>query len=116
MLRIREVAASDREAIWNIFHGVVATGDTYAFDPAITCEEALAYWLQSSHRCYVAEHGRNVVGTYVLKANQPSLGSHVANAAFMVSPSVRGLGIGRNMGQHSLREARRLGYRAMQFN
>jgi ribosomal protein S18 acetylase RimI-like enzyme len=34
----------------------------------------------------------------------------------MVTPTARGLGIGRAMGEHSLTEARRLGFRAMQFN
>jgi ribosomal protein S18 acetylase RimI-like enzyme len=34
----------------------------------------------------------------------------------MVAPDARGLGIGRTMGDHALNEARRLGYRAMQFN
>jgi ribosomal protein S18 acetylase RimI-like enzyme len=34
----------------------------------------------------------------------------------MVSPSSRGRGVGWAMGEHCLDEARRLGYRAMQFN
>ena len=34
----------------------------------------------------------------------------------MVSASARGLGIGRAMAEHCLSEARRLGFRAMQFN
>jgi ribosomal protein S18 acetylase RimI-like enzyme len=34
----------------------------------------------------------------------------------MVDPGARGSGIGRAMGDHALSEARRLGYRAMQFN
>jgi ribosomal protein S18 acetylase RimI-like enzyme len=34
----------------------------------------------------------------------------------MVSPDARGLGVGRAMGEHSLIDARRLGFRAMQFN
>jgi len=116
MLHIREATASDQEPIWTIFHAVVAAGDTYTFDPETSREEALAYWLHPLHRCYVAEREAQIVGTYILKANQPALGSHVANAAFMVSPQARGAGIGRDMGQHSLIEARRLGFRAMQFN
>jgi len=56
------------------------------------------------------------VGTYILKPNQPALGSHVANAAFMVLPAARGSGVGRRMGEHCLAEARRLEFRAMQFN
>jgi ribosomal protein S18 acetylase RimI-like enzyme len=34
----------------------------------------------------------------------------------MVAPAARGQGIGRAMGEHCLSEARRLGFRAMQFN
>jgi ribosomal protein S18 acetylase RimI-like enzyme len=113
---LRPAAPADEDAIWSIFHSVVAPGDTYAFDPAISREDALAYWLHPDARCYVAEHGGAIVGTYVVKANQPGQGAHVANAAFMVAPAARGLGVGRAMGEHCLREARRIGFRAMQFN
>jgi len=95
---------------------VVARGDTYVFDPQIPREEALGYWLHPGTHPYVAESDGQVVGTYILRPNQPALGSHVANAALMVLPAARGSGIGRGMGEHSLAEARRLGFRAMQFN
>jgi len=116
LLQIRQATALDSAPIWDIFHAVVAPGDTYTFDPSVRREEGLAYWLHSSNWCYVAEREQNIVGTYILRANQPGLGAHVANAAFMVSPAARGLGVGRAMGEHSLGEARRLGFRAMQFN
>ena len=116
MVAIREASGHDRDAVWEIFRAVVAAGDTYVFDPEIRREEAYAYWFHRGTRTYVAESEGRVVGTYILRPNQPGLGSHVSNAVFMVSPSVRGLGIGRAMGEHCLDEARRLGYRAMQFN
>ena len=116
MLDIRPATARDHDAIWSIFHEVAGAGDTYTFDPAMPREEALAYWLQPSHRCFVATHGESVVGTYVLKANQPGQGAHIANAAFMVAPPARGLGAGRAMGEHALETARAAGFRAMQFN
>jgi len=116
MLQIRQATAVDSDAMWDIFHAVVVPADSYTFDSDTSRDEALAYWLHSSNWCYVAEREGNVVGTYILRANQPGLGSHVANAAFMVSPQARGLGVGRAMGGHSLSEARRLGFRAMQFN
>ena len=56
------------------------------------------------------------MGAYILRPNESGGGSHVANAAFMVAPEARGHGIGRAMGEHCLSEARRLGFRAMQFN
>jgi L-amino acid N-acyltransferase YncA len=116
MVVIREATELDRDAVWEIFHAVVAGGDTYVFDPETPRDEAMGYWFQAGARTYVAEDDGRVVGTYLLKPNQPGLGAHVANAAFMVSPTARGLGVGRAMGEHAIDQARRLGYRAMQFN
>jgi L-amino acid N-acyltransferase YncA len=104
------------ESIWAIFHEVVAAGDTYVFDPNISREEALSYWLSPSAHTFVAVEGDSVSGTYILKKNQPGLGSHVANAAYMVPSSARGRGIGSLMCAHSLDQARSLGFTAMQFN
>jgi L-amino acid N-acyltransferase YncA len=115
-MNLRTANKADENAIWDIFHAVVAPGDTYVFAPDMSRDEALAYWFRSDTHTYVAESDGRIVGTYILKPNQPALGSHVANAAFMVSPSARGLGTGRRMGEHCLDEARRLGFRAMQFN
>ncbi len=56
------------------------------------------------------------MGTYFIKPNQPGLGSHVANAAYMIDPLEQGNGIGNKMALHSLAEAKKLGYLAMQFN
>lgn len=115
-LTIRPARAADHEAVWSIFHAVIASGDTYVFDPGMTREAALAYWFQEGSHAYTAEYGGAAVGIFILKANQPGLGSHVANAAFMVAPQARGLGCGKAMAEHCLAEARRLGFRAMQFN
>jgi GNAT superfamily N-acetyltransferase len=115
-VNIRSAVEQDRDAIWNIFHEVVAAGDTYAFDPQMSHEDALAYWFRADTHAYIAEQDRHLVGTYILRPNQPGTGSHVANAAFMVALNARGQGIGRGMGEHCLSEARRIGFRAMQFN
>ena len=115
-LNIRPATPADRGAIWEIFHEVVAAGDTYAFDPNISREDALAYWLRSDTHTCVAAQDRHLLGTYILRPNQAGGGAHVANAAFMVSSLARGKGIGRAMAEHCLNEARRLGFRAMQFN
>jgi len=115
-MKVRAATKADRDAIWKIFHEVVATGDTYALDPLMSREEALGYWFGANTQTYVAERAGRVMGTYILRPNQSGGGSHVANAGFMVSPDAHGQGIGRTMGEHCLSEARRLGFRAMQFN
>jgi L-amino acid N-acyltransferase YncA len=116
VLEIRSATNKDRDTIWNIFHAIVAAGDTYAFDPKISRDDALSYWFRADAHTYVAERDGRVVGTYILKANQPGPGSHVANAAFMVASDAQGSGVGRRMAEHCLEEARHLGFRAMQFN
>jgi L-amino acid N-acyltransferase YncA len=115
-MKIRMATRGDSDAIWEIFHEVVAVGDTYALDPHLSREEALSYWFEADMQTYVAEDAGRAVGTYILRPNQSGGGSHVANAAFMVAPDARGHGIGRAMGEHCLKEARRLSFRAMQFN
>jgi len=113
---IRAATSDDHEAVWKIFHEVVACDDTYTIDPKISRDDALKYWFADGNHVYVAEQDRHVLGTYILRANQGGPGAHVANAGFMVSASARGRGVGRAMAEHSLNEARRLGFRAMQFN
>jgi L-amino acid N-acyltransferase YncA len=115
-MQIRPATGADHDAIWKIFHEIVAAGDTYALDPKISREDALAYWFSTGTRTYVAEQDGQIFGTYILKSNQLGPGSHVANAAFMVAPGAQGCGVGRAMAEHCLSEARRLGFRAMQFN
>jgi L-amino acid N-acyltransferase YncA len=116
-MMIRRATAADADAIWRIFHAVAAPGDTYTFMPDTPRDEAVAYFLGSHIRSWVIEDpaGR-VIGMYKLVPNHGGLGSHVANASFMVDPAAQGAGAGRAMGEHCLEEARRAGYQAMQFN
>jgi len=95
---------------------VVVTGDTYPYAPDTTEEEAKALWIDAPQATYVAVEDGRVIGTYTLKPNQPALGAHVCNAGYMVAPDARGKGIGRALCIHSLDEARKLGFRSMQYN
>ena len=113
---IRPATDRDRDAIWEIFRATIAPGDAFVYAPDTSREEALGYWFAAGTDTFVAEQNGNVLGSYILRKNRPGLGDHVANAGFMVAPAARGFGIGRAMGEHALREARRLGFRAMQFN
>ena len=115
-LTIREATDRDRDAIWEIFRATVAPGDAFVYHPNTPREEAMAYWFAKGTRTYVAEQNGKIIGSYILRDNRPGLGNHVSNAGFMVDPAARGSGVGRKMGEHALSEARRLGYRAMQFN
>jgi L-amino acid N-acyltransferase YncA len=102
--------------MWPIFQAVVADGATYIFAADTSYEDAFAFWFGPGASSYVAEEDGKTVGIYKFGANYRDRGSHVANAAFMVDPKHSGKGVGRAMGAHCLREAKKAGYRAMQFN
>jgi GNAT superfamily N-acetyltransferase len=74
--------------------------------------------LPAPARVFVAvnEGDGAIFGTSLLKANQPALGGHVANAAFMVATNVAGHGVGRALTEHAVEWARQANFSAMQFN
>ena len=113
---IRTAIETDKPAIWQIIKTVIAAGDTYVFSPDASEDEMMAFWFTPDKHNYVAVDDGEIVATFWLRANQPGLGNHVGNAAYMVAPTAHGKGIGKQIGEWSLDEARRLGFTAMQFN
>ena len=115
-MTIRPATSADADAIWRIFHAVVAGGDTYTFLPDTPRDRAVDYFLGPGIASWVIEEDGHVIGMYKMIPNHIGWGSHVANASFMVDPAAHGRGAGRAMGEHCLDAARQAGYHAMQFN
>lgn len=113
---IREAKLKDFEAVWPLLRDVISAGDTYAFDPAMTAEEARRLWFEAPSRTFLAEDDGRMLGTYYIKANHSGPGSHVCNCGYMVSKEARGRGIATLMCEHSQQVALELGFKAMQFN
>lgn len=113
---IRGCGPQDEDGIWEILGPVIRAGETYALPRDMTREAALAYWLAPGNQTFVAEDDGEIVGTYYMRANQAGGGDHVCNCGYVTSENMRGRGIARRMGEHSLAQARKSGFRAMQFN
>ncbi len=145
MINIRPYKTSDSESIWNIFHAVIQGGDTYTFLPDTPQEEALEYFTgkkyrdnfchagesqhpsldsglrqndkdKNSTKCFVAEVDGKIVGMYALRKNRKGLGDHIGNVSYMVFPDFHGRGVGKALGLHSIEQAKKEGYLALQFN
>jgi GNAT superfamily N-acetyltransferase len=116
-VQIREYIDTDWPSVWPIFREVVTAGDTFAYDPAWSSEQAREVWVVDPPcLTVVACDGSWVLGTAHMGPNRPGPGSHVVTASFMVASDARGRGIGRALGEYALSWAREQGYAAMQFN
>jgi L-amino acid N-acyltransferase YncA len=114
---IRRITDVDWDNVWAIMKPVVRAGETYPYARDMTAAKAHKMWLDIPEASYVMEDAAgNVLGTYYIKPNQPTLGAHVANCGYIVAESARGQGVASRMCEHSQAEAVRLGYRAMQYN
>ncbi|MCP3751536.1 GNAT family N-acetyltransferase [Pseudomonas sp. SBB6] len=116
MIHIRPMTAADFERFWPTFQAIVSACETYAFDPAMSQEQARQLWLEAPLRTLVAEEDGVLLGSYFLKANAAGPGNHVSNCGYMVCDAARGRGVARLMCEHSQQLARELGFLAMQFN
>lgn len=115
-MQIRPASLADADGVWALLEPTIRAGETQALPVDMPREAALAYWFAPGHEVFLAEEVNAQVGTYFIRPNQLGGGSHVANCAYIVSPSATGRGIAQAMCKHSLEHARANGYSAMQFN
>jgi GNAT superfamily N-acetyltransferase len=111
---VRAATSDDWAQIWPFYSAIVADGETYAFDPDQSSDDARAGWF--GDHAVVAVDGDRVSGTAHMGPNRPGRGSHVGTASFMVSPDARGLGVGRLLGEYCVDWHRAQGFRSIQFN
>jgi L-amino acid N-acyltransferase YncA len=114
-MKIRPATKEDYEAVWLILEPMLRAGEAYALPRDFTREQMMSYWFSATNAVFVLED-EEILGTYYLRANQQGGGSHVANCGYVTAPNAAGRGVARAMCAHSLDEAKRRGFRSMQFN
>ena len=117
MINIRKFQDQDWAETWKIIEPVFRAGETYAFSPDITAEEAYQVWIVAPAVTFVSV-GSNatILGTYYIKQNQPALGAHVYNCGYIVAENARKQGLAALMCDHSQAQAISMGFLAMQYN
>jgi ribosomal protein S18 acetylase RimI-like enzyme len=114
-VEIRAAEALDRDELFALYAMIVDEGDKFPTEPPATEEDFERAWWQKS-AVLVACSESELVGSYYVNPNYAGRAAHIASAGYMVHPDFRGRGIGRALVEHSVEEARRLGFNALIFN
>ena len=101
-------------AIWN---RVVEDGVAFPQLEPMTPEEAEGFFDNQSYTG-IAEDTETgeIVGLYILHPNNIGRCGHICNASYAVKASMCGKHIGKELVTHCLSEAKKLGFRILQFN
>ncbi len=118
-LTFSQITPDQFSSVDRLFHPAVKTGRYFCIAQDADDDARLDYWFgpkRNGHAFIATNDDGFIVGSYYLRPNYPGPGSHVANAGYVVAETERGRGIASQLCAESLAEARRQGYRAMQFN
>jgi GNAT superfamily N-acetyltransferase len=115
-VEIKRATTDDYDDLFVAFTRIVSSGDGFPQAPPLTRSQFDEYWIDHSSAVFVAKFGGYLIGAYYIKPNFVGRAAHIANAGYFVLAPYRGTGSGRALVEHSLGEARRLGFDAMQFN
>ena len=113
---IRVATVDDYDELYQAFSRIVGAGEGFPQLPPLTRPDFDDYWVDHSSAVSVARFASYLIGAYYIKPNYVGRAAHIANAGYFVLAPYRSTGVGRTLVEHSLREARRLGFDAMQFN
>lgn len=105
----------DIPGMMRVWNDVVSRGMAFPQEDELTMDEAKGFFASQSH-CGVAEIDGDIVGLYILHPNNVGRCGHICNASYAVDYSMSNKGIGARLVEDSLRVARELGFRIMQFN
>ena len=114
-MHIREYTHADLAAMITIWNEIVEEGIAFPQEQTLNNKSGADFFAAQSY-CAVAEESGSIVGLYILHPNNVGRCAHIANASYAVSASCRGQHIGEKLVLDCLANAKRIGFRILQFN
>lgn len=114
---IRKYALSDIKYMINIWNEVVDEGIAFPQEEVLDETNGEEFFASQSY-CAVAEEAETgkVLGLYILHPNNVGRCGHICNASYAVSGPSRGMHIGGKLVLDCIQQAKRLGFKILQFN
>lgn len=115
-IRARTWVKEDLRQMLEIWNEVVRAGNAFPQMEELDAQSGAKFFAEQS-LCRVAENNDGeICGLYILHPNNIGRCGHIANASYAAAKNARGMGIGRLLVEDSLRQAKTLGFRILQFN
>ena len=112
---IRQYEIIDLNAMISIWNEVVEAGIAFPQEEPLNLSSGAEFFASQSY-CGVAEDNGKIVGLYILHPNNVGRCGHICNASYAVSSARRGQHIGEKLVVDCLQNAKRLGFKILQFN
>lgn len=115
-ITIRGYEEKDLPEMTRIWNQVVEEGVAFPQEENLDEKTGPEFFAGQSH-CGVAQTAEGkILGLYILHPNNVGRCGHICNASYAVSGESRGLHIGEKLVLDCLAQAKKLGFRVMQFN
>lgn len=115
-ITIREFKNEDIEGAIRVWNEVVRDGIAFPQVNELTSSEGLNFFKSQTYTGVAVDENSEVVGLYIVHPNNIGRCGHIANASYAVSSKMRGQHIGEKIVRDSLSQAKKSGFRIMQFN
>ena len=114
---IREYCQNDLAEMIHIWNEIVEEGIAFPQEDYLKADTGRDFFEAQTYNAVAVDEDTNkVLGLYILHPNNVGRCSHIANASYAIEKNVRGLHIGEKLVTDCLIQAKRLGFKIMQFN
>ena len=114
-MEIRKYKDEDLEEMISIWNEIVEEGIAFPQEDLLDMESGAAFFASQSYTGVAEDEGR-IKGLYILHPNNVGRCGHICNASYAVDSSCRGLHIGEKLVTDCLEQAKKLGFKVLQFN
>ena len=114
-MEIRKYKDEDLEEMISIWNEIVEEGIAFPQEELLDMESGAAFFASQSYTGVAEDEGR-IKGLYILHPNNVGRCGHICNASYAVDSSCRGLHIGEKLVTDCLEQAKKLGFKVLQFN
>ena len=114
-IMVNQYNTDDLKSMIEIWNRVVEDGIAFPQTESLDMASGKEFF-ESQTYCGVAKENGKILGLYILHPNNVGRCGHICNASYAVSADARGKGIGRALVSDCLIQAKKCGFRILQFN